>query len=218
MLLRIGEAARSDVDYIQLREKDLSVWQLEYLARDAVRCVRENGTHTKILINSRSDVALASGADGVHLTTTDISASEARTLALSTGNEKRGTRDRLAGEWIIAVSCASAVAVRSAESHGADFAVLAPIFEKPGTDRTPLGLDALRNAAGVDIPIDRRVEAGDNRDHMPVLALGGVTVENAAACIEAGAAGIAGIRLFQSGELVATVKRLRELGTDVPQR
>jgi thiamine-phosphate pyrophosphorylase len=206
LLLRVGEAARLDVDYIQLREKDLSIRQLEYLARDAVRCVRDNGAQTKLLINSRSDVALAVGADGVHLTSTDVAASDARAIAAS-ANGKRQTTD-----WLIAASCATPAAVRSAESHGADFAVLAPIFEKAGTDRTPLGLDALRIAAGVDVPVDRRVEAGDNRNHMPVLALGGVTLENAASCIEAGAGGIAGIRLFQQGDLEETVKRLRGTG------
>jgi thiamine-phosphate pyrophosphorylase len=203
LLLRIGEAARLGVDFIQLREKDLSIRQLEYLARDAVRCVREHGSQTKLLINSRIDVALAVEADGVHLTTTDIAASEARAIR-SSANDTRQTAN-----WIIAVSCATPSAVHSAESHGADFAVLAPIFEKRGTDRAPLGLEALRLAAGVDVPIDRRVEAGDNRNHMPVLALGGVTIENAQSCILAGALGVAGIRLFQQGDLRETVERLR---------
>jgi thiamine-phosphate pyrophosphorylase len=205
LLLRISAAARAEVDYIQLREKDLSIRQLEFLARDAVRCVRDNGLRTNLLINSRTDVAMAVGADGVHLTTTDIAASEARAIWFS------GVGQRETNRGIFAVSCASPEAVRLAESHGADFAVLAPIFEKQGSDREPLGLDSLRAAAGVNVPIDRRVEAGDNRNHLPVLALGGVTLENAAACMLAGAAGIAAIRLFQQGDLAETVKRLRSL-------
>jgi thiamine-phosphate pyrophosphorylase len=204
LLLRITAAARLDIDYIQLREKDLSIRELELLTRDAVRCVRENFSKTKILINSRTDVALAVEADGVHLTTTDIAASEARALVGSS----HGTRH---SAFVVAVSCATPTAVRLAESHGADFAVLAPIFEKQGTDCPLLGLDALRIAAGVDTPIDRRVEAGDNRNHMPVLALGGVSVENAAACVRAGAAGVAGIRLFQQGDIAETTSRLRHL-------
>lgn len=208
LLQRISAAARLGIDYIQLREKDLSIRQLEYLARDAVRCVRENGEHTKLLVNSRSDVALAVCADGVHLTTTDVSPGDARAVAFSPENGKRQTTN-----WLIGVSCATPAAVRTAESHGADFAVLAPIFEKAGTNRTPLGLDALRIAAGVDIPIDRRVEAGDNRNRIPVLALGGVTLKNAADCMKAGAAGIAGIRLFQDGDLDTTIEQLRALGT-----
>jgi thiamine-phosphate pyrophosphorylase len=203
LLLRIGEASQLGVDYIQLREKDLSIRHFEYLARDAVRCVREHGSQTKLLINSRIDVALAVEADGVHLTTTDIAASEARAIRSSV-NDTRQTAN-----WIIAVSCRTPGAVRSAESHGADFAVLAPIFEKAGTDRIPVGLEALRLAAGIDIPIDRRVEAGDNRNRMPVFALGGVTIENAQSCILAGASGVAGIRLFQQGDLRETVERLR---------
>jgi thiamine-phosphate pyrophosphorylase len=205
LLLRISSAARLGVDYIQLREKDLSIRELEFLARDAVRCVRENSATTKLLINSRTDVALAVGTDGVHLTSTDISASDARAIWFS-GNKKRET-----GNGLFGVSCATPEAVRLAESHGADFAVIAPIFEKHGATSTPLGLNALRAAAGVNVPIDRRVEAGDNRRHLPVLALGGVTLENASECIRAGAAGIAAIRLFQLGNLAETIHRLREL-------
>jgi thiamine-phosphate pyrophosphorylase len=205
VLLRISAAARLGVDYIQLREKDLTIQQLEFLARDAVRCVRDNSAATKLLINSRTDVALAVGADGVHLTTTDIAASEARAIWFS-GNNKRET-----GNGLMAVSCATPGAVRLAESHGADFAVLAPVFEKHGSYRAPLGLDALRAAAGVDTPIDRRVEAGDNRNHMPVFALGGVTLQNANQCIRAGAAGVAAIRLFQQGDLSETILRLRNI-------
>ena len=205
LLLRIGEAARAGVDYIQLREKDLPIRQLEFLARDAVRCVRDSGSRTKLLINSRTDVALAVGADGVHLTSTDITASEARAIWFS------GIGEPVTGSIVVAVSCSSPEAVRLAESHGADFAVLAPIFEKQGSDRNPLGLDALRRATGANVPIDRRVEAGDNRSHMPVLALGGVTLENAAACMQAGASGIAAIRLFQQGDLKETVERLRNM-------
>jgi len=111
LLLRISAAARLGVDYIQLREKDLSIRELEFLARDAVRCVRENSATTKLLINSRTDVALAVRADGVHLTTTDISASDARTIWFS-GNKKRET-----GNGLFAVSCATPEAVRLAESH-----------------------------------------------------------------------------------------------------
>lgn len=202
LLLRIAEAARLGVDHIQLREKDLPPRILELLARDAVRCVRDNSSTTRLLINSRIDIALAADADGVHLTSTDISASDARSILASGG--ARGA------DHVVAVSCHSPEEVRLAESHGADFAVLAPIFEKSGS--APLGLEPLRQATRSAIPIDRRVEAGDQRHHLLVIALGGVTLENCRSCLQAGAVGIAAIRLFQQGDLAETVRRLRQIG------
>jgi len=182
LLAKIAEAARAGLDYIQLREKDLPVRELESLAREAVRIVRETRNvkrETRLLINSRSDVALATGADGVHLPSDDIPASDARAVwsSVLSRNVKRETRN-----VIIAVSCHSADEVRLAHAEGADFAVFGPVFEKAGTP-TSVGLDALRDACHVG--------------HMPVLAIGGVTLENARACVAAGAAGIAAIRLFQ---------------------
>ena len=80
LLDKIAEAARAGVDYIQLREKDLSACELEKLAADAMRIIHEvragNGEQhsaTRLLINSRTDVALAAGADGVHLRSDDVS-------------------------------------------------------------------------------------------------------------------------------------------------
>ena len=81
LLEKIAEAARCGVDYIQLREKDLPARQLEALAGAAVRVIEENGLRktgtreagTCLLINSRSDVAFAAGAGGVHLRSDDIS-------------------------------------------------------------------------------------------------------------------------------------------------
>ncbi len=204
LLLRISAAARSDLDYIQLREKDLSTRNLEFLARDALKCVRDNSSKTKLLINSRIDVALAVAADGVHLTSTDISASDARAIISSLNSQRAIPK-------VIGVSCHSAGEVRLAESHGADFAVLAPIFEKAGTNIPPLGLDALRRATRHSVPPDTRVEAGDQRHHLPVLALGGITLENARQCRAAGAAGIAAIRLFQQRDLKETVRILRAI-------
>ena len=203
LLLCIGDAAAASVDYIQLREKDLTVRELEGLAKDALRSVRDHSISTRLLINSRTDVALAVGADGVHLTSDDIAASDARAVvSAKAGNS--GTR-----EFIVAASCHSVPEVRWAESHGADFVVLGPIFEKPGTNLPPLGLGCLKQASQ-STTRDRRVEAGDNRDRIPVLALGGVTLTNAQKCVEAGAAGIAGIRLFQEGDLKEKLSMLRE--------
>jgi thiamine-phosphate pyrophosphorylase len=82
-----------------------------------------------------------------------------------------------------------------AASNGADFAVFAPVFEKKDSPETKgAGLDQLREAC---------------RQKIPVLALGGITLENAVACVDAGAAGIAAIRLFQENDIAEVVRRLR---------
>ena len=184
LLAKIAEASRAAVDYIQLRERELPARELEALARQAVQICREtrNGKReTKLLINSRSDVALAAGADGVHLRSDDISAADARTIWV----QRRP---------IVAVSCHTTEEVRRAEAEGADFAVFGPVFEKVGTSLS-VGLEALRAAC---------------LGRMPVMAIGGITRENARACLEAGAAGIAAIRLFQQSEIASVVEGLRK--------
>jgi thiamine-phosphate pyrophosphorylase len=207
LLERIAEAAKADVDLIQLREKDLSSGSLEKLAIAALKIVRGENSRTRLLINSRIDVALAVGADGVHLTSADTVASEARGI-VARAHTNAGR------EILITVACRSALEVRLAEAHGADFAVLAPILGKQITYSATLpgiGLGALRAATQIDQPRDLRVEAGDRRTSLPVLALGGITLENASQCLASGAAGIAGIRLFQEGDVAQSVAELRRL-------
>src|SRR5215467_6444524 len=80
VLRRIGEAAAAGVDYVQLREKDLSTRELERLAHEIVAVVRAHSTATRLLINDRTDVALACCADGVHLPGKSLSASEVRSI------------------------------------------------------------------------------------------------------------------------------------------
>jgi len=198
LLDKIGEAARAGVDFVQLREKDLSTRELEALAREAVGIVREartespQGTATRLLINSRTDVALAAGADGVHLRSDDVSASTVRSVwkAAFAGDAQAAERGP-----VVAVSCHSLDDVRRAESEGADFCVFAPVFEKKAApEARPQGLDSLREVCGARIP---------------VLALGGITMENAASCLAAGAAGVAGIRLFQENRIEEVVRALR---------
>jgi thiamine-phosphate pyrophosphorylase len=181
VLENIERAARAGIDYIQLRERDLSGGALEVLAKEAVRAVRAANSSTRLLINSRVDVALAAGADGVHLRGDDPFASEARAMAAARNG------------FIVGVSCHSVTEVRSAWSHGADFAVFGPVFEKQGVAATLV--EGLRAACAAAPGF--------------VFALGGVSAGNAGVCAKAGAAGIAAIRLFQEGNLE---KRLRELG------
>ena len=195
LLSKIAEAARVGVDYIQLREKDLSTGKLEDLAREAVCAIGEvklatghRPPTTALLINSRIDVALAVGADGVHLRSDDVSPRDVRHL-IGRSVHCSLTTDH----FLIAASCHTPADVHRAK--GADFAVFAPVFEKKDRPEThPAGLNALREACKAQIP---------------VLALGGVTPENAAACLEAGAAGIAAIRLFQENRIEDVVRALR---------
>jgi thiamine-phosphate pyrophosphorylase len=153
----------------------------------------------------------------VHLTSCDIAASDARALAAGRGARKDPER-----QFVVAASCHSAQEVRLAEAHGADFAVLAPVFEKVSAEkvsaekthviRDGIGLDELRRATQHDHRPDLRVEAGDSRRSFAVFALGGVEVERAPLCAAAGAAGIAGIRIFQQcPDLPALIRSLRLL-------
>lgn len=172
LLTKIAEAARCGVDFIQLREKDLSTRDLEALARDAVHAVRENSSRTRLLINSRTDVAMGCGADGVHLRSEDVFPGEVRAAWRSITAP------------VISVSCHSPAEVGRAAAGGADLAIFAPVFEKHGS--AAVGLDVLR--AVCEHPIK-------------VLALGGITPDNALACLAAGTAGVAGIRLFQENDV-----------------
>jgi thiamine-phosphate pyrophosphorylase len=194
LLAKVAEAARAGVEYIQLREKDLSIRDLETLTRQVVERVRENSTSTRLLINSRTDVALAAGADGVHLRVEDVAPHEVRLMMEICGHRPcPSTTDH----FLVAASCHSQEEVIRAESEAVDFAVFAPVFGKsnaPGVQ--PTGIDALREAC---------------RAKIRVFALGGVTLENAAACLKAGAAGVAGIRLFQENKIEEVVHALRAL-------
>jgi thiamine-phosphate pyrophosphorylase len=197
LLAKISEAAEAGVDFIQLREKDLASRTLEALAQEAVSRVeaaRQKKSRTRLLINTRCDVALACGADGVHLTSTDISAGDARAFWM-TACPRRPP--------VIAVSCHAVDEVQMAYSQGADFAVLAPIFGKQRTGAHGIGLEVLSEACTA-ISAEKSVS-------FPVLALGGISSENAASCIAAGAAGVAGIRLFQENNLAELTPRLRRL-------
>jgi thiamine-phosphate pyrophosphorylase len=196
LLERISEAVRAGVDYIQLREKDLSARDLESLSRDTQNIITRLRTEnrelrTALLINSRTDVAMAVAADGVHLRSEDVSPAEVRRIWKQCGAGALA-RELPRQDPVIAVSCHSLEEVAKAAENHADFAVFAPIFEKIGAQAT--GLDLLSQAC---------------KENIPVLALGGVTLENARACLAAGAAGIAGIRLFQENSIADVVKHLR---------
>ncbi len=198
LLDKIAKAAYAGVNYIQLREKDLSIRELESLAREAVQIILQLRTknrelRTDLLINSRTDVALAIGAAGVHLPANDVSAEDVRKIwrcgAADLAREISTENPR------ISISCHSPEEVFQAAAKAANLALFAPVFEKkdaPGT--SPKGLDTLHEACQAKIP---------------VLALGGIALQNARSCLHAGAAGIAAIRLFQENDIAAMVRTLR---------
>ncbi len=159
-----ARAARQGVEMIQIRAKELSARALTELVRGALARAAES----KILVNTRTDVALVCGAHGVHLPAGSMSPADIRRI--------------VPADFLIGVSCHTIDELRAAEREGADFAVYGPIFPSVTKSLDPIGLDAFREAV--------------SKVRLPVYALGGVTRENASGCIEAGAAGIAGISLF----------------------
>jgi thiamine-phosphate pyrophosphorylase len=200
LLEKISEAARSGVNYIQLREKDLPARELESLAREAVRVIAQlrierPERRTALLINSRADIALAVGADGVHLRSDGISPQDVKGIWKACGAGTQAHENTLETP-LIGVSCHSAAEVAQAAANGATFAVFAPVFEKKNSCvPRATGLAELREAC---------------QSNFPVFALGGVTVANARSCLEAGAAGIAAIRLFQENDIQGIVRHLRK--------
>ncbi len=179
LLPRILKAVQAGVDLVQVREKDLPTPALVELVKGAVEGA--HGSSTRIVVNDRLDVALALDASGVHLGTQSIPAA--------------AVRGRVAKDFLVGVSCHSLAEALAAEEAGADYLLLGPIFVTPSkaTLGPPLGLEALQE-------VSQRVK-------IPVLALGGISVERVKLCLEAGAAGIAGIRMFQECESVQDLVR-----------
>lgn len=183
LLPRVFEAIAAGVDMIQIREKDAGTKFLMDLAAAAVS--RARGGRTRIVLNDRLDIAVALGAAGVHLGAHSLPAPVVREI--------------MPRNFLLGVSCHSLEDALSAESAGADYLLLGPIFETPSKSGygPPLGLSKLHEVA-------RKVK-------IPLLALGGITPERVSACQGAGAAGVAGIRIFQ--EAPSLSDRVAELRT-----
>jgi thiamine-phosphate pyrophosphorylase len=183
VLSLVESAVAARVTLVQLREKSLTARALYELAEASARLARGSGT--RVLVNDRADVARAAGCDGVHLSTRSL--------------EARVVRRAFGEEFLIGVSAHTPLEAREARDGGADFAVFGPVFDTPSkrAQGSPVGPGALGEAARELSPF-------------PLLALGGVGEENAGAVLGAGAAGVAGIRLFADGQNLAQIVHLIE--------
>jgi thiamine-phosphate pyrophosphorylase len=184
-LLNLVQAAvTAGVELIQIREKSLSANLLYQLCVAAAQITR--GSATRLLVNDRADIAAAGGADGVHLTSHSLPTNVVRCA--------------FGDKFLIGVSTHSIQEAGIARSSGADFVVFGPVFETTSKSKygPPQGLEALEAICAELSPF-------------PVLALGGITIRNAADCLRAGAQGVAGISIFADpGRLVDIVSTIRE--------
>jgi thiamine-phosphate pyrophosphorylase len=188
--------AAGGLDFIQIRERDLADTELLQLLIGIVQAIHETRSATRVLINSSPDkaaaIALRSGADGVHLPGGLDHGQLA--AAITQIRQDWKSQEEPSDSPTISVSCHSVADICAARAAGATLALFAPVFEKalPGSFARPgQGLESLAEAC-------RAARQPSPEPELPVLALGGVTLENAADCIAAGAAGIAAIRLFLS--------------------
>ncbi len=196
MLLKsVERAGAAGADWIQLREKDYTGREWRGLVCEAVRRVSQTKAPTRIIVNDRADVALACGAGGVHLSENGIPVADACRLRVEFFAERDASPD-----FLIGVSCHSLGSALGAARGGADYIYFSPIFHTPSKANygPPQGLDRLaRVCSAVEVP---------------VIAIGGVSRENAASCFAAGASGIAAIRLFQENDNLAhELRTLHEL-------
>ena len=217
LIRKMETITSAGVDWLQIREKDLSARELSNLAREALRRTMalsaKQPAVTRVLINDRLDIALSEHADGVHLGEQSLPVTEAKQLMESRlqpaparlpvpAQPAPGPRQAqpAPADFLLGVSCHSLKGVKSAAQAGATYVIFGPIFATPSKTRF-----------GESQGLHRLAEACRSAK-IPVLAIGGITVENAAACIAAGAAGIAAIRLFQDApDPAATIEELREL-------
>ena len=196
LLKRIASAAAAGIDWIQIREKDLSAKEVSSITCEAVAQTRQiserTGNAARILVNDRVDVALSEHAGGVHLGEHSLAVQDVCEWLDARLNLDE--RDR----FLVGVSCHSVQGSVSAARDGADYIFFGPVFATPS--KAPFGApQGLQRLAEVCSAVN-----------IPVLGIGGITRENAFDCFAAGASGIAAIRLFQDAEnLAALVSDLR---------
>jgi thiamine-phosphate pyrophosphorylase len=173
----VRSAAAAGLDFVQLREKDLAGGALLELARAMVTAVA--GTHTRVLVNGRPDIALLAGAHGVQLPSEGLPIAAVR---------------RAFPSLLVGASCHDMAEARGAAAAGASLVLFGPVLASPGKEARAQGLEALAAVA-------RAVDAD-------VYAIGGIDAESAPRAVEAGARGVAAIRpfLYEAGAAVRAFK------------
>jgi thiamine-phosphate pyrophosphorylase len=174
----IAAATASKIPLVQIREKQLTGRVLYELTVSALAITR--GTATRLIVNDRVDVACAAGASGVQLTSQSLPVELARKVC--------------GDEFIVGVSTHSLNEALTARDTGADFVVFGPVFETTSKRAfgQPQGTEKLR-------------ELTTALGEFPVVAIGGIRVEQVDDCFEAGASGVAAIRLLNDASTLPTV-------------
>jgi thiamine-phosphate pyrophosphorylase len=186
-ILRLAESAvATGINLFQIREKNLTTRTLYELTRNVSAITR--GTETALLVNDRADVAATAGADGVHLASDSLKADV--------------IRKTFGANFVIGVSTHSLAEASIAKDKGADFAVFGPVFE---TDS--------KRGFGAPVGVEKLREVTLKLAPFPVLALGGVQLENVDECFRAGARGVAAISMLNDPvELPRVVQSIRREG------
>ena len=197
LIQKIEEIATAGVDWVQIREKDLPARESASLTRQALRIAAivsaKRASPFRVLVNDRLDVAMAERAHGVHLGERSLPVSDARRLIAAAVRKKA-----LDESFLVGVSTHSIDAALTAERDGADYIFFGPVFATPS-----------KAAFGAAQGLGRLTEVCQ-AVRIPVLAIGGITVQNAVSCTDAGAAGLAAIRLYQDApDPISTVVQLR---------
>lgn len=177
ILDQIHTAVAAELSLVQIREKQLAARVLYELVVEAMALARESST--SLLVNDRVDIALSAHADGVQLTSESMPAPVVRKIA--------------GKQFIIGVSTHSLAEASAAQQGGADFAVFGPVFETES-----------KRAFGPPQGVDKLAEVANRLGDFPVVAIGGITVENTAECFRAGASGVAAIGLFEERKALPT--------------
>jgi len=183
LLNLVETAVTAEIPLLQIREKNLSGRSLYELTTRAAALVQDSST--RLLVNDRADVALAAGAHGVHLTSRSLPASV--------------IRETYGPDLIVGLSTHSVAEAQTAKSGGADFVLFGPVFETESKRMfgEPQGLTKLAEVSAA-IP------------ELPVIAVGGISIDNFELCLQAGARGIAAIRLLNDPDgLHSTVAEIR---------